>query len=365
MILCASPDPKELHKTIATLEYGAKAKCIVRGPHTPVKEKGFEDSSSAIILGSRIAALDQFIFKLQVENKARERERNEAQKELSKKEEVCNLRQKLAMVERRGSEEEISLKVNERTKTIRSELERKIQECQKMANELVEMERRKMEAKMLQQQQEVEMLRQRLEEIESELRLSRAGTGNSSVEMEGGSFMKKLLETCSDDSDMVKSMDLDKSLDLETNVVCRTDLNGGISGYHFNETPFSFPSLTTVYEEEENENEDEDNDQLDDEEVQKEVVEEKQMIVTPQVAPKDAYNEPEITEESRLLRIQNIFTLCGNYRELNRQPFTSLENVPTTPISLSSKKVDDCYSPEVAPHLSSTPFITVRKALGQ
>ncbi|RVW26571.1 Kinesin-like protein KIN-10A [Vitis vinifera] len=30
MILCASPDPKEIHKTISTLEYGAKAKCIVR-----------------------------------------------------------------------------------------------------------------------------------------------------------------------------------------------------------------------------------------------------------------------------------------------------------------------------------------------
>ncbi|KAF5946048.1 hypothetical protein HYC85_016276 [Camellia sinensis] len=48
MILCASPDPKEMHKTISTLEYGAKAKCIVRGPHTPLKDKhGTEDSSSA------------------------------------------------------------------------------------------------------------------------------------------------------------------------------------------------------------------------------------------------------------------------------------------------------------------------------
>ncbi|XP_028090379.1 kinesin-like protein KIN-10A [Camellia sinensis] len=68
MILCASPDPKEMHKTISTLEYGAKAKCIVRGPHTPLKDKhGTEDSSSAVILGSRITAMDQFIFKLQME----------------------------------------------------------------------------------------------------------------------------------------------------------------------------------------------------------------------------------------------------------------------------------------------------------
>ncbi|CAA6662503.1 unnamed protein product [Spirodela intermedia] len=35
MILCASPDPTEIHKTISTLEYGAKAKCIVRAAHLP------------------------------------------------------------------------------------------------------------------------------------------------------------------------------------------------------------------------------------------------------------------------------------------------------------------------------------------
>ena len=69
MILCASPDPKETHKTISTLEYGAKAKCIVRGPHTPVKD---DESSSAVILGSRIAAMDEFILKLQMETKQRD-----------------------------------------------------------------------------------------------------------------------------------------------------------------------------------------------------------------------------------------------------------------------------------------------------
>ncbi|KAK4421784.1 Kinesin-like protein KIN-10A [Sesamum alatum] len=73
MVLCASLDQKELHKMIATLEYSAKAKCIVGGPHTPVKEKGVEDSSSDVLLGSRIAALDQFISKLQNENKIREK----------------------------------------------------------------------------------------------------------------------------------------------------------------------------------------------------------------------------------------------------------------------------------------------------
>ncbi|KAJ0680736.1 putative protein S-acyltransferase [Helianthus annuus] len=56
MILCASPDPKEMHKTISTLEYGAKAKCVVRGPHTPIK--GDDSSSSDVMLGSRITAMD-------------------------------------------------------------------------------------------------------------------------------------------------------------------------------------------------------------------------------------------------------------------------------------------------------------------
>ncbi|KAL8547727.1 hypothetical protein ACS0TY_007159 [Phlomoides rotata] len=95
--------------------------------------------------GSKLTMLLQFIFTLQVENNVREREQNEAQKELSKKEEVAALRAKLAVVESRGSEEEISLKVNERTKIMKSELDRKIQECRRMADELVEMERQKME----------------------------------------------------------------------------------------------------------------------------------------------------------------------------------------------------------------------------
>ncbi|KAL0392705.1 UNVERIFIED_CONTAM: Kinesin-like protein KIN-10A [Sesamum radiatum] len=343
MVLCASPDPKELHKTIATLEYGAKAKCIVRGPHTPVKDKGAEDSSSAVLLGSRIAALDQFISKLQIENKLREKERDEAQKELRRKEEeVSLLREKLTQVEGRGagtSEEEISSKVNERTQMLRSELEMKIQECQKMANEFVEMERRKMEERMFQQQQEVEMLRQRLEDIESELRLSRAGS--ASVETEGGGFMKRLLEACSEDSDMVKSMDLDRSIDMETNVFRKAETNGTstVPGFtymnNFSEGICSFPNkayLTTVYEEEECNNEDEDKDNLFDEEVQKEVIEEKQMIVTPELSSQSpelkrcrlSNENPEDAAFSRQLRIQNIFTLCGNYRELSQHNSTPM-----------------------------------------
>ncbi|MFS8021066.1 putative protein S-acyltransferase [Helianthus anomalus] len=115
MILCASPDPKEMHKTISTLEYGAKAKCIVRGPHTPIK--GDDSSSSDVMLGSRIAAMDQFISKLQMENKIHEKEKNEAHKQLQKKEEeITSLRAKLAAAEGKKSEEEINVKVNDMLK---------------------------------------------------------------------------------------------------------------------------------------------------------------------------------------------------------------------------------------------------------
>ncbi|GFP85837.1 kinesin-1 [Phtheirospermum japonicum] len=346
MILCASPDPKELHKTIATLEYGAKAKCIVRGPHTPVKDKAVEDSSSAMILGSRIAALDQFIYKLQVENKVKEKERNEAQKELRRKEEeVSQLRAKLASVEGRASEEEINSKVNERTQRLKNELEKKILECQKMANDFLEMERWKMEQKMLQQQREVELLRQRLEDIENELRRSRAG--KSSVEIDGGNFMKKLLEACSDESDMVKSMDLDRSIDMETNVVVSSGYTNGFGEGVHSFTP-NKSYLTTVYEEDECENEDD--------EVQKEVIEEKRLVVTPDVSSR-LCNELKNPDDARQLRIQNIFTLCGNYRELSQHSNNTEED------AYASTMVDETSQLEMS--LSKDLFISEKLEMDQ
>ncbi|CAK9138016.1 unnamed protein product [Ilex paraguariensis] len=379
MILCASPDPKEMHKTISTLEYGAKAKCIVRGPHTALNEKGTEDSTSAVILGSRIAAMDQFIHKLQMESKLREKERNEAHKELMKKEEeISALRSKLAFVEAKGSgsEEEINMKVNERTLALKCELERKIQECEKMASEFVEIERRKMEEKILQQQQEVEMLRRRLEEIESEL-----GRSRDAADLDGCSFASKLLRIYADeDPGMEKSMDLDKSMDMDMGkrdgVVHKSDNNimqavlGNPCISHSDEDNHDafVPNLTskaylsTVFEEEE---ETDDKQDLVDEEVQKEVIEEKKVcssrlvdssspgfnlntgslastplsfVVTPNLSSQnlekvDSFrddekhvrlgllSEPENAKDaasSRRIRIQNIFTLCGNYRELSQ-----------------------------------------------
>ncbi|BBH01813.1 P-loop containing nucleoside triphosphate hydrolases superfamily protein [Prunus dulcis] len=173
MVLCASPDPEEIHKTISTLEYGAKAKCTVRGPHTLIKDKiGTEDSSAG--------------------KKLQEKERKEAHRKLQKKEEVAALRAKLELMEGTGSgkkEEEINLKVTDR------ELEKKLEECQPMANEFVELERRRMEERILQQQQEAEMLRRRLEEIELELCRSGDGYGKESgtKDHDGTQFAKRLL----------------------------------------------------------------------------------------------------------------------------------------------------------------------------
>nr|KYP74684.1 Kinesin-like protein KIF11 [Cajanus cajan] len=297
MILCASPDPKEIHKTISTLEYGAKAKCIVRGPHTPVKD---DESSSAVILGSRIAAMDEFIMKLQMENKQREKERNEAHKKLMKKEEeVAALRAKLDTVKGKGtaSEEEINLKVNERTRLLRQELEKKLEECQRMTNEFVELERKRMEERILQQQEEVETLRRRLEEIELQLCSSRqAGCSeeNDLKEMESSGFMRRLLRVykSEDDPGMVKSMDLDlddqEPLGREVNIV------GSLATLNLSNTS---PMKDDCFK-------------------------------ANSVDDKDLGS-------SRLLRIQNIFTLCGNQRELSQHIGTP---VPT-------KKMPDEFSP--------------------
>lgn len=322
MILCASPDPKEIHKTISTLEYGAKAKCIVRGPHTPDKGKfgGDESSSAAEMLGVRIAAMDQFIHKLQMENKQREKERNEAKMELMKKEhEVASLRAKLDLVEGKVSEEEIDMKVHERTKSMRAELERKLEECQRMANEFVESERRRMEEKILQQQQEVEMLRRRLEEVESQL--------GSSSEEEGSGFAKRLMSAYTDeDPGMVKSMDLDMS-DLEPlpGYPILSAPSNAISGDNevFASKYGDKVCLSTVFEEEEAEEEEADSD-----EVEKQIIEEKR-VLSSTVEPMHEVD----SATSRRLRIQNIFTLCGNNRELSRHGgaapmLVGSENVP-------------------------------------
>ncbi|CAH8338656.1 unnamed protein product [Eruca vesicaria subsp. sativa] len=340
MILCASPDPKEMHKTLCTLEYGAKAKCIVRGSHTLSKDKnGGDESSSAVILGTRIAAMDEFISKLQSEKKQQEKERNDATKQLKKKEEeVAALRSLLLRKEACATNEEeaIEEKVNEKTQSLKAELEKKLEECRRMAEEFVEMERRRMEERMVQQQEEVEMMRRRLEEIEVEFRRSRGGGGND----ETSGFAKRLGSLYSDD-DMVKSMDLDmgKSMDFDmgdpepvkqvwggavsyqpsSNTISR-DLSNVLQPKPQENIMYADRvCLSTVFEEEEVEEDEE-----------KVIVEDKSIcsITTPKPSLKfeglgkeNCFNSTTNDKESassRKLRIENIFTLCGNQRELSQ-----------------------------------------------
>ncbi|KAJ6981505.1 hypothetical protein NC653_024794 [Populus alba x Populus x berolinensis] len=438
MILCASPDPKEIHKTICTLEYGAKAKCIVRGPHTPIKDKLGAEDSSVGILGSRIAAMDQFIYKLQMENKLREKERNDAHKQLMKKEEeVAVLR---ALVEEKGSqasEEEINLKVNERTEILKLQLEKKLEECQRMAEEFVGMERRRMEEKILQQQQEVEMLRRRLEEIEFELCCSRDENGgeNGPRDIDGCSFARRLLGVYADeDPGMVKSMDLDMG-DQEAFVrdVRFVGTSAHQSSVIGTQSLSSYPHfstlnqvvdhgdkvcLSTVFEEEEVEEEEEHKNKVEDEEVEKEVIEVTKIVDVsspginfgagslissplkfealkdgsedrhsvsgplneyenvkdrPSVSgPVNEYENVKDSASSRRLRIQNIFTLCGNNRELCQQfrtPIPAKKRVADTdpqpsPILTASKdSTQNISNKENSPLQKNVPMIECGKNL--
>ncbi|KAJ0245559.1 Kinesin-like protein KIN-10A [Hirschfeldia incana] len=350
MILCASPDPKELHKTLCTLEYGAKAKCIVRGSHTPNKDKnGGDESSSAVILGTRIAAMDEFISKLQSEKKQQEKERNDAQKQLKKKEEeVAALRSLLVQKEACATNEEaIKEKVNERTRLLKAELEKKLEESRRMAEEFVEMERRRMEEKIVQQQEELEMMRRRLEEIEVEFRRNTGGDTVKSIDETSG-FAKRLRGLYSDD-DMVKSMDLDMG-DPEP---VKQVWGAAVSYQPSNNTTSSnlsdvlqpkssesmlaqmYPDrvcLSTVFEEEEVEEDEE-----------KVIIEDKSICsITTTPVPSLNFgglgeeNSFNITDDkesamSRTLRIQNIFTLCGNQREMSQH--TGQENDQLLPMT--------------------------------
>ncbi|KAH9310925.1 hypothetical protein KI387_025960 [Taxus chinensis] len=98
MILCASTDPKDIYKTIGTLEYGSKAKCIAKLPKSPVKEK-FK-AIDQVILQNRINAMHDSIEKLQAENRSKDEFREEIEKELNvKNQQVENLKSRVAHIE--------------------------------------------------------------------------------------------------------------------------------------------------------------------------------------------------------------------------------------------------------------------------
>ncbi|GMH19927.1 hypothetical protein Nepgr_021768 [Nepenthes gracilis] len=401
MILCASPDPKEMHKTIFTLEYGAKAKCIIRGPHMIKNEKiGGEDSAAAVILGSKIAAMDQLILKLQMENKKREREKNEACKQLlQKEEEISQLRVKLKQVEGRVSgvsEEEINTKVTERTKTLKQELEKQLQECQRMAKEYVELEKSRMEERILQQKQEVEILRKRLEEMDLQLSHSKdTSSDDGSGDFDGSGLAKRLMEIYADE-DMEKSMDLEmgdqEQCGREVKIIGgaihkRNDTHPAIQSQPFAPSIGDRVCLSTVFEEDEIQDENENQKaQPEDKEIEKEVIEEKRVLSTRAFdssslginfineglgsSPQSFHHENvKDAASSRKLRIQNIFTLCGNHRELSHHstipgsaqqkskmgdPEFPLKNIAETNARLVPEELTHCFPESAEVKLAET-----------
>ncbi|GJM93996.1 hypothetical protein PR202_ga10605 [Eleusine coracana subsp. coracana] len=316
MILCASPDPKELHKTVSTLEYGAKAKCIIRAAHaaTPRDKMSLEESSTT--LNSRIVAMNQFIYKLQKENKQREKERNEAQNLLQlKEEELALLKAKIKLIDVQGAasrEEEINSKVMEKTQTLRNEL-------------------MKMEEVMIRQQQELAVLKQRLQEVEHEKDTHQPVQQDLII---GSRLLARLSEM---PSGLDQSMSLVMSMDLDIGdqpamqdvKVIKEDTckQGQVWNYTITQSSAGavdqendiglsgYPEkviLSTVFEEGDEDDREKDNGL--EEEVCKEVVEESFKVDITQYA----LAEPD-DPTTRQHRIQNIFRLCGNHRELSKK----------------------------------------------
>ncbi|XP_038971228.1 kinesin-like protein KIN-10A [Phoenix dactylifera] len=351
MILCASPDPKEMHKTIATLEYGAKAKCIVRAAHIPTPKDKVNSEESPVHLRSRIVAMNQIIYKLQMDNKLKEKECDEAQKELlQKEEEVAQLRAELKQIEGRGEtvkEKEINSKVDERTQSLRLEL-------------------MKMKEKMLQQQEELNMLRRRLEEVEYE----RGKVAEDALQdIVGGRLEKRFSEIYAGDQGMEKSMELDMGDQPAIYDVKEIKEDPHQSENYSNRSllyssPLSieeevdpnmlrFPDkmcLSTVFEGDE---EGENKDSAEESEVEKEVVDENTGHLRridglgslgaedQRDAMEKQHGLVEIAKDAasaRRTRIQNIFRLCGSHRESAQQVnvSTPFEKIPEEANFLSS-----------------------------
>ncbi|KAJ4775559.1 Kinesin-related protein 13 [Rhynchospora pubera] len=282
MILCASPDPREMHKTISTLEYGAKAKCIVRAAHpaTP-KPTSQSNAESVTLLASQIALMNQHICELQRDKQALLKERDQALKSLSL------------------NEDELAV---------------------------VRFEVKRMEEKVLRQDNEIESLKNRLREFEC---------GGREV-VSFGHVTSRLAEMVGDDQNMVKSMELDYSDQVSSGFVDVKEVkeDTSVASWACNLLPtieeeasearnLHLHLLPTIFEAEESE------------EVEKEVVQEERRD---EMVP--------VTEADRQTRIENIFRLCGNYRELAKKDDNKGhiqkygdENAEPSPLSAKSQLV--------------------------
>ncbi|KAH7286051.1 hypothetical protein KP509_33G056600 [Ceratopteris richardii] len=161
MILCASPDPRDMHKTIGTLEYGCKAKCIVSLPVSPAKETLTGHGSA---LEARVKAMDAHISRLEADNRSKEKEKEEMCKALKQKDEdLTALRQTLEQMDKEAKKQQSAL-----NEDLRTEMETRIRECQRASEEYAAMEK-KLEEKLAEQQREIDSMRSRMKEIEREV----------------------------------------------------------------------------------------------------------------------------------------------------------------------------------------------------
>lgn len=178
MILCASPDVRDLHKTICTLEYGAKAKCIVRLPNSPSKEEmAMVRAEQVQMLEARLTKKDVYIEKLRKENEAKQRQSEERDRELERRDrELAEFREK---ERRRVPEKEVQKK------------RKGLHDGDDEDFNLSPTRRRKIEeltALVAAQQREIDLMRIRAEKAEAELlHLQRSYNLNSNVRVAHGS----------------------------------------------------------------------------------------------------------------------------------------------------------------------------------
>ncbi|XP_024532840.1 kinesin-like protein KIN-10A isoform X2 [Selaginella moellendorffii] len=177
MILCASPDSRDAYKTICTLEYGAKAKCIVRLPSSPPKDRAtFADGMEAVLL-ARLRHKDECIERLRQEYDQKERERLEIAQKLIQREEdlkVLTLRTEKMEEEKvkRFAElqGEMERMMKEKADELRREMELELQlQVHKICPENGQYRLAELEKVIQDQRQEIAVLHLRAERAESQV----------------------------------------------------------------------------------------------------------------------------------------------------------------------------------------------------
>ncbi|CAK9264724.1 unnamed protein product [Sphagnum jensenii] len=162
MVLCASPDSRDLHKTINTLEYGAKAKCIVRLPNSPMKGQAMPEIKKLEMLEARICHKDAYIDRLRRENESKMKENESKIRELEI--ELDAMKEKF-MQQRHGMPLQIDLGVDESRRIVHNDVELDARLSGGSRKKNIE----DLEALVIQQQRELDMALIRAEKAEAEL----------------------------------------------------------------------------------------------------------------------------------------------------------------------------------------------------